>query len=469
MDGRRGGAGAGRQGEALPEPAEVELAYLIAVDTGGDQGWTAEESLGELASLVETAGGQVVGSVAQHRENIHPLYYLGTGKAEELKQAKSATHFTMIVADDELSPRQQRTLEELLNVKVLDRSGIILDIFAQRAHTHEGRIQVELAQLEYQLPRLTRLWTHLSRMGGGIGTRRGPGETQLETDRRVLRERIKKTRERVEEVRRRRETAARARERRLLPTVAIVGYTNAGKSTMLNALVGEEAAVVEDMLFATLDPTTRRVRLGEGQTVIVSDTVGFIHKLPHQLVDAFQATLEEVTRADVLIEVVDMSDRHAAEHRRTVQTVLDELGAGHKPRVVVLNKADLVESDGASSLDGMTGGAGPMVPGRTVGGGVLGRNDRFALKASALTGEGIEELRALISTVLAELWLEIDLALPYSAGELLARVRERGSVDFEYRDDDVRVWGRVPPSIAGDLRDAAADWQRALKARQASE
>ena len=285
---------------------------------------------------------------------IHPLYYLGTGKAEELKQAKSATHFTMLVADDELSPRQQRTLEELLNVKVLDRSGIILDIFAQRAHTHEGRIQVELAQLEYQLPRLTRMWTHLSRMGGGIGTRRGPGETQLETDRRVLRERIKKTRERVEEVRRRRETAARARERRLLPTIAIVGYTNAGKSTLLNALVGEEAAVVEDMLFATLDPTTRRVRLGEGQTVIVSDTVGFIHKLPHQLVEAFQATLEEVTRADVLIEVVDLSDRHAAEHRRTVQTVLDELGAGHKPRVVVLNKADLVESDGAAALDGMT-------------------------------------------------------------------------------------------------------------------
>ena len=200
----------------------------------------------------------------------------------------------MLVADDELSPKQQRSLEELLNVKVLDRSGIILDIFAQRAHTHEGRIQVELARLEYQLPRLTRMWTHLSRMGGGIGTRRGPGETQLETDRRVLRERIKKTRERVEEVRRRRETAARARERRLLPTMAIVGYTNAGKSTLLNALVGEEAAVVEDMLFATLDPTTRRVRLGEGQTVIVSDTVGFIHKLPHQLVEAFQATLEEV-------------------------------------------------------------------------------------------------------------------------------------------------------------------------------
>ena len=292
---------------------------------------------------METAGGEVVGSTAQRREQVHPLWYLGKGKAEELKEAKSETQFTLLVADDELSPKQQRSLEELLNVKVLDRSAVILDIFAQRAHTHEGRIQVELARLEYQLPRLTRMWTHLSRMGGGIGTRRGPGETQLETDRRVIRERIKKTRERVEEVRLRRETAARARERRLLPTVAIVGYTNAGKSTLLNALVGEEAAVVEDMLFATLDPTTRRVRLHEGQTVIVSDTVGFIHKLPHQLVEAFQATLEEVTRADILLEVVDLSDRHAAEHRRTVQTVLDELGAGHKPRVVVLNKADLAD------------------------------------------------------------------------------------------------------------------------------
>ena len=463
--GGRRGSGAGRQGEALPEPAEIERAYLIAVDTGGDQGWSAEESLGELASLVETAGGEVVGSVAQHRESIHPLYYLGTGKAEELKQAKSALHFTMIVADDELSPRQQRTLEELLNIKVLDRSGVILDIFAQRAHTHEGRIQVELAQLEYQLPRLTRLWTHLSRMGGGIGTRRGPGETQLETDRRVLRERIKKTRERVEEVRRRRETAARARERRLLPTVAIVGYTNAGKSTLLNALVGEEAALAEDMLFATLDPTTRRVKLREGQTVIVSDTVGFIHKLPHQLVEAFQATLEEVTRSDVLVEVVDLADRHAAEHRRTVQTVLDDLGAGHKPRVVVLNKADLVEADAAPGAGVAAAPAAPLVPGRPMGG-VVGRHDQFVVKASALTGEGIDGLREMISTVLADLWLEVDLAVPYAAGELLARVRERGSVDFDYRDEDVRVYGRVPPSIAGDLDEAAATWQRALKSRQ---
>ncbi|MBN1319492.1 MAG: GTPase HflX [Thermoleophilia bacterium] len=449
----RAGSGAGRDNTVEAVAETPERAYLIAVDNGDDAGWSAEESLGELAALVEAAGGEVVGSVLQRRESIHPLWYLGKGKAEELKPAKAETHFSMLVADDELSPKQQRSLEELLNVKVLDRSAIILDIFAQRAHTHEGRIQVELARLEYQLPRLTRMWTHLSRMGGGIGTRRGPGETQLETDRRVIRERIKKTRERVEEVRQRRETAARARERRLLPTMAIVGYTNAGKSTLLNALVGEEAAAVEDMVFATLDPTTRRVRLGEGQTVIVSDTVGFIHKLPHQLVEAFQATLEEVTRADVLLEVVDLADRHAAEHRRTVRTVLDELGAGHKPRVVVLNKADL--ADGAVGLTT-----------RTVPGGVLGRDDQHVVRVSALTGAGIDELRTTMAAVLGELWLEVDLAVPYSAGELLARVRERGTVEFEYRDEDVRVQGRVPPATAADLQRAAADWERALRTRR---
>jgi GTP-binding protein HflX len=474
--GSEAGRSAARRTEAPPVPgreeaAQLERAYLVAVDIGEDAGWNAEESLEELAALVEAAGAEVVGQVFQRREAIHPLWYLGKGKAEELKAAKAETQFTMLVADDELSPKQQRSLEELLNVKVLDRSGVILDIFGQRAHTHEGRIQVELARLEYQLPRLTRLWTHLSRMGGGIGTRRGPGETQLETDRRVIRERIKKTRERVDEVRRRRETAARARERRLLPTMAIVGYTNAGKSTLLNALVGVEAAAVEDMLFATLDPTTRRVRLHEGQTVVVSDTVGFVHKLPHQLVEAFRATLEEVTRADVLLEVVDLADARAAEHRRTVQTVLDELGAGHKPRVVVLNKADRAD-DGFDATgkgsSGLPGRVGLVTPGRVVPGGILGRDDRYALKVSALDGTGIGELREMMAAVLAELWLEVDVLVPYSAGELLARVRERGTVEFEYRDEDVRIEGRVPPSMAGELRRTASAWERALKARKAN-
>ena len=324
----------------------IERVFLVAVDAGDDPGWHAEDSLAELASLAETAGAEVVGAEWQNRRHVDPNWYVGKGKAEELLAAKAETGFSVLVADDELSPGQQRALEELLKVKVIDRSRLILDIFAQHARTHEGRLQVELAQLEYQLPRLTRMWTHLSRTGGGIGTR-GPGETQLETDRRLIRERIKKMKERVEDVRQQRETAARGRDRRLVPTVSIVGYTNAGKSTLLNALVGSEVTLAEDKLFATLDPTSRQVKLGDGQTAIITDTVGFIHKLPHQLVDAFRATLEEVTRADVLIEIVDASDGHFAEHRATVQTVLDELGAGEKPRLVAFNKADLL---------GVTGG-----------------------------------------------------------------------------------------------------------------
>ncbi len=300
-----------------------------------------------------TAGADVVGAEWQNRRHVDPNWYIGKGKAEELLAAKRETGFGTLIADDELSPSQQRSLEELLNVKVIDRSRLILDIFALHAQTHEGRLQVELAQLEYQLPRLTRLWTHLSRTQGGIGSR-GPGESQLETDRRIIRTRIAKMKERVEQVRQQRETASRGRDRRLWATVGIVGYTNAGKSTLLNTLVGSEVAKAEDKLFATLDPTSRQVKLGDGQTAIVTDTVGFIHKLPHQLVDAFRATLEEVNRADVLIEVVDAADPHREEHRATVQTVLDELGAGEKPRVVALNKADLVER---AALDGSAHGA----------------------------------------------------------------------------------------------------------------
>src|SRR3954454_11792357 len=319
----------------------VERAFLVAVDTGEDEGWTAEESLNELASLADTAGAEVVGAEWQNRRHIDPNWYVGKGKAEELTQAKAETGFTMLVADDELSPNQQKSLESLLGAKILDRSGLILDIFAQHARTHEGRLQVELAQLEYQLPRLTRLWTHLSRTQGGIGSR-GPGGSQLENDRRVIRDRIKKMKDRVDDVRRARETAARGRDRRLMATVGIVSYTNSGKWTLLNALVGSEVARAENKLFATLDPTSRQVKLGDGQTAILTDTVGFIHKLPHQLVDAFRATLEEVNRADVLIEVVDVADAHKAEHRATVQQVLDELGAGDKPRLVAWNKADLI-------------------------------------------------------------------------------------------------------------------------------
>ena len=434
--------GSMRRSATIDLAPPVEKAFLVAVDTGEGPGWTAEDSLAELASLADTAGAEVVGAEWQNRRHVDPNWYVGKGKAEELVAARAETGFDLLIADDELSPGQQKALEGLLKVKVIDRSRLILDIFALHARTHEGRLQVELAQLEYQLPRLTRMWTHLSRTGGGIGTR-GPGETQLETDRRVIRERIKKMKERVDEVRRARAVAARGRDRRLVPTVAIVGYTNAGKSTLLNALVGSEAARVEDRLFATLDPTSRQVKLGDGQAVVVTDTVGFIHKLPHQLVDAFRATLEEVTRADLLIEVVDAADRHFAEHRVTVQTVLDELGAGAKPRLVAFNKADLLGA-GANGAEHA-----PIVAGSVL--------------VSALTGFGLDALRIELAAALASLMEEIDVAVPYTAGELLARVRERGSVEIDYRERDVRIRGRVAPGMAGELRAVAASWADSLR------
>jgi GTP-binding protein HflX len=422
----------------------VEKAFLVAVDTGTDTGWSAEDSLAELASLADTAGAEVVGAEWQNRRHVDPAWYVGKGKAQELVAAKGETGFGLLVADDELSPTQQRSLEQLLGVKVIDRSRLILDIFAMHARTREGRLQVELAQLEYQLPRLTRMWTHLSRTGGGIGTR-GPGETQLETDRRVIRERIKRMKHRVEEVRQQRRVAARGRDRRLVPTVGIVGYTNAGKSTLLNALVGEEVTLAEDRLFATLDPTSRQVRLGDGQVAVVTDTVGFIHKLPHQLIDAFRATLEEVNRADVLVEVVDVSDPHASEHRATVQQVLDDLGAGGRPRLVALNKADLLEVEPDADAAGEEGSA-PHVEGRVAPGAVL---------VSALTGAGLPELRAEIAALLASLWVDVDVVVPYAEGALLAQVRERGSTETTYDADGVHVVGRVPPAVAAALRHAA--------------
>jgi GTP-binding protein HflX len=428
----------------LETPAEK--AFLVAVDTGTEDGWTAEESLAELANLATTAGADVVGAEWQNRRHVDPHWYVGKGKAAELIAAKSETGFDLLVADDELSPTQQKTLEELVKVKVIDRSRLILDIFAQHARTHEGRLQVELAQLEYQLPRLTRLWTHLSRTQGGIGSR-GPGESQLETDRRVIRERIKKMKDRVDDVRRARATAARGRDRGLYATVGIVGYTNSGKSTLLNALVGSEVTLAEDKLFATLDPTSRQVKLGDGQTAILTDTVGFIHKLPHQLVDAFRATLEEVNRADVLVEVVDAADAHAAEHRATVQLVLDELGAGDKPRLVAYNKADLLTS--AAGRNGNGGGGEALAAVAPLVGG--------AVFVSALTGFGLDALRLELSALLASLWEDVDVRLPYTEGELLARIRERGTIDIDYRDRDVRIRGKVAPALAAELRGRAVD------------
>lgn len=403
-----------------------ERAFLIAVDTGSDVGWPAEDSLEELASLARTAGAEVVGAEWQQRRHPDPDTYIGAGKAQELIAAKVETGFTVLIADDELSPTQQRGLEEVLGVKVIDRSRLILDIFALHARTREGRLQVELAQLEYQLPRLTKLWTHLSRTGGGIGTR-GPGESQLETDRRLIRDRISVMKARVDQVRRSRETGAKSRTTRGEPTVAIVGYTNAGKSTLLNSLVGSSVVLAEDRLFATLDPTSRRVRLPGGLHAIVTDTVGFIHKLPHQLVDAFRATLEEVSRADLLLEVVDASDHHALEHRATVQAVLDELGAAEKPRIIAANKID----------------AAPMHP-REI--------DPEAIGVSAATGLGLGPLRSAIEESLQRQGTPVDLRLPYTAVGEVEAIRARGGIQVAYDEDALHVTGFATPEMASELK-----------------
>jgi GTP-binding protein HflX len=403
-----------------------ERAFLIAVDTGSDVGWPAEDSLQELASLARTAGAEVVGAEWQQRRHPDPDTYIGAGKANELLAAKVETGFTVLIADDELSPTQQRGLEEVLGVKVIDRSRLILDIFALHARTREGRLQVELAQLEYQLPRLTKLWTHLSRTGGGIGTR-GPGESQLETDRRLIRDRISVMKARVDQVRRSRETGAKSRTTRGEPTVAIVGYTNAGKSTLLNSLVGSSVVLAEDRLFATLDPTSRRVRLPGGLNAIVTDTVGFIHKLPHQLVDAFRATLEEVSRADLLLEVVDASDHHALEHRATVQAVLEELGAFEKPRIIAANKIDAAE----------------MHP-REI--------DPAALGVSAATGLGLGPLRSAIEEALQRQGTPVDLRLPYTAVGEVEAIRARGGIQVAYDEDALHVTGFATAETASELK-----------------
>jgi GTP-binding protein HflX len=403
-----------------------ERAFLIAVDTGSDVGWPAEDSLQELASLARTAGAEVVGAEWQQRRHPDPDTYIGAGKAQELLAAKVETGFTVLIADDELSPTQQRGLEEVLGVKVIDRSRLILDIFALHARTREGRLQVELAQLEYQLPRLTKLWTHLSRTGGGIGTR-GPGESQLETDRRLIRDRISVMKARVDQVRRNRETGAKSRTTRGEPTVAIVGYTNAGKSTLLNSLVGSSVVLAEDRLFATLDPTSRRVRLPGGLHAIVTDTVGFIHKLPHQLVDAFRATLEEVSRADLLLEVVDASDHHALEHRATVQAVLDELGAAEKPRIIAANKIDAAQMHAREI-------------------------DPAALGVSAATGLGLGPLRSAIEEALQRQGTPVDLRLPYTVVGEVEAIRARGGIQVAYDEDALHVTGFATAETASELK-----------------
>jgi GTP-binding protein HflX len=415
-----------------------ERAFLIGLDDSDDRGWPVERSLAELAALAETAGATVVGSAFQRRPEADPVWYFGKGRAAELVDEKAAHDFNVLIVDDELDPKQQRSLEKLLDCKVLDRSALIIDIFARHAKTKEGRLQVELAALEYHLPRLTRMWTHLSRTGGGIGTR-GPGESQLETDRRLIREKIKKVRAELDNVKRHRATTARQRDRHEVASVALVGYTNAGKSTLLNALADSDVYAA-DMLFATLDPTSRQVHLPTGQHVVVTDTVGFINKLPHDLVDAFRATLEEVMRADLLLEVVDAADHDFVGQQAAVQSVLDELGAGDKPRITVFNKIDLLPDDG---------GVPPA--------------SEHAVFVSAATGAGLDQLRERIGDTLRREMVAVDAVIPYERGELVARARTSGDVEEAYEERGVRVSGHLPPSIASELTAAGRRTRRAAR------
>jgi GTP-binding protein HflX len=328
----------------LKTQAETEKAFLVGVDSKASvDSWLIDSSLEELSYLAKTAGAEVIGRLAQKLERPSPTYYLGSGKLEDLIRLREHCPYTVVIFNDELSPRQQRNLEEALKVKVIDRTALILDIFARRAHTREGQLQVELAQHQYLLPRLAGQWSHLERLGGGIGTR-GPGESQLETDRRLIRKRINRLQNQIEAVRRHRELYRQKRRRSHIPVVALVGYTNAGKSTLLKTL-SQADVLVEDKLFSTLDPVTRRLVLPDGHQFLLTDTVGFIHKLPPSIVAAFRATLEELTEADLLLHIVDITHHDAGEQFQTVEKILADLNLLNKPRITALNKLDLITAN----------------------------------------------------------------------------------------------------------------------------
>lgn len=330
------------KGQLHSTAAEPERALLIAVQTaGGNANWAVEDSLAELTRLAESAGAVVVGTQAQRLDAPSGTHYVGRGKLKQLEELKDSLEYSLLITDDELSPRQQRTLEDELGVRVIDRTALILDIFAHQARTREGKLQVELAQHRYLLPRLIGKWEHLERLGGGIGTR-GPGESQLETDRRLIRLRIKHLEDDLEAVRRHREVYRSRRRREAVPLVAFVGYTNAGKSTLFNA-VTQAGVAAADRLFSTLDPVTRRIRLPGGTGALVTDTVGFIHKLPPSIIAAFRTTLEELDEADVLLHVVDITHPDAALQHATVEQILSDIGLSSKPVVTALNKCDLLE------------------------------------------------------------------------------------------------------------------------------
>jgi GTP-binding protein HflX len=407
-----------------PEGRAKQRAYLIATLERGDD-------LSELRELLRTAGVAVVGQTVQHRDRPHPNTYLGPGKLEEVKDLLKATDANMVVSDDELSPRQERNLEQALGIPVVDRTATILDIFAAHAHTSEGKLQVELAQLEYNLARMRGLWTHLERLGGvssgGFATR-GPGESQIETDRRLARNRISALRRRLGEVSRHRGTMRAERSATAIPQIALAGYTNAGKSTLLNRLTGAEVGV-RNRLFHTLDPTTRTARIN-GRPYLFTDTVGFIRKLPHQLVEAFGATLEETRLADLILHVVDahQDEEEMTEMLKAVDEVLGEIGADDRPRLLVLNKADLLDDDRREEL-------------------FFAHPD--AVLVSAVSGEGLDTLAERIEQEFERRLRPVELLVPYAEGGRLAELHDvAGELEREDTPDGVLVRARVPASVA---------------------
>jgi len=403
----------------------TERAMLAAV-RWNENGWSTEDSLEELARLSETANLEVVGAVSQAMSHPHPQHYLGKGKVAEVKAAREELDYDVLVVDEELTPSQLRNLEEALGVRVIDRTALILDIFAHRAQTHEGRLQVELAQLEYRMNRFTRMWTHLSRQAvGGVGLR-GPGETQLEVDRRRAQERVTLLKDEIAEVHRHREQYRQKRRKSGVPVIALVGYTNAGKSTLLNRLT-DSSVLVEDKLFATLDPTTRRIALPNNREALLTDTVGFIHQLPTQLVAAFRATLEEISEADVLIHVVDLTHPNAEEQAATVRKVLADLGVAEKPTIVALNKIDALGGEIPDDLRE-----------------VLEIPEEY-IPVSAETGQGLEELLARVDALLTRQMADVTVCIPYAQSALVDHFHRHGRIaTTEYGADGVTLHGLIP-------------------------
>jgi GTP-binding protein HflX len=407
-----------------------ERAILIGLEKEGVSKWDLQDSLEELRELANSAGAEVVATVTQKLAKPTAPYYIGKGKAELIKDSLQQRKVTSVIFDDELSPAQGRNLENLLSRKVLDRTQLILDIFAQRARSREGRLQIELAQLQYLLPRLTGMWHHLSRQTGGIGTR-GPGETQLEVDRRRVQERIARLERELESVRKTRAVQRQGRKRHQWPVAAVVGYTNAGKSTLLNLLTGADL-VAENRLFATLDPTTRSLVLPNKQRVLLTDTVGFLRKLPHTLIESFKATLEEVHEADLLIHVVDVSHPHVDEQMQAVEAVIKELDAFGKQTLIVFNKIDkLQDRERAETYV-----------------------KRFAgsVAISARTGQGVGDLVQVLQSALSAWRLRSRFRIPASESALIAEIHHVGHVlELKYEGNDVVIVAHVPPHLEQKL------------------